>query len=84
MAHRDVQEARRAYRESQEMVEKLLDLLALNSAQRAQARAYGEVTIRIQWEGGSVKQVRFVEESIMRSPDEIRRQGGLTQKPDAA
>ncbi len=75
---REAQEARAACRQSQEMIGKLLDLVALNCAQRSQAQAYGEVTIRIQWENGRVKNVRFVEESIMRSVEEIAERKALT------
>lgn len=60
---------------SREMVGRLLDLVAMNAAHRMQAGAFGEVTIRVLWERGVIKNVRFVEESIMRSPDEIRAQG---------
>lgn len=62
---------RAAYAGSNEMIQKLLDLVAMNAAGRMQSQAWGEVTIKVLWERGTVKSVRFVEESVMRSPEEI-------------
>ena len=52
--------------ETRQKIAMLIQAIEQNAQLRSHTKAWGEVTIRLRWEGGELKEFKYIEETIIR------------------